>query len=234
VAALRGGAARRRQQDGGGAHGVWGLPQVVSRLHQAGLALLVAVVRRGRRHGLCFMTVVSSLLLPLLPSPAALRRKAPVHSQARVLAALHCVSECILQVGTSLLAAPAAVRPAPLCTPAPAAVRPAPFPCARLWARVLQQGSCVRPCLATPRGSRLPPPVRCLPARCLPACACAPSRWHGSLKLTRPCGGLGTHQWGVACEQVLCRPVLEVVEAMLSLAAHAARQYPPPRRRHLP
>ena len=72
--------------------------QLLSRLHQSSLSLLVAVVRRARRHGLCYMTVVSSLVLPMLPSPSVLRTHAVVRGEARLLAALGCASECMLQV----------------------------------------------------------------------------------------------------------------------------------------
>lgn len=74
--------------------------QLLTRLHASSLSLLAAVVRRARRHGLCYMTVVSSLLLPILPSASALRAETyrVIGPDGRLLATLDCASECLLEV----------------------------------------------------------------------------------------------------------------------------------------
>ena len=49
-------------------------------------------------HMYVYVQVVSSLLVPLLPTRAALGSAAGVANEARAIAAMHCLSECILQV----------------------------------------------------------------------------------------------------------------------------------------
>jgi hypothetical protein len=81
---------------------------LVPALHLRALALLTAVVRRARRHGLNFVSVIASLLLGSFPPPGA-ALPAPRRA-ARAAAAFAAASECVAQWGPAAEAALA--RPA--------------------------------------------------------------------------------------------------------------------------